>query len=410
MKRLSIFIAFLLCYTLLAGALFASGVDNKTNWSTGYIRTMNRNAVADNPDAVVYNPAGVIKLGQGIHVGVHNQFLFLNYSHESAAETYAAKNSNLLLPSLFVVYNKEKWGVFGAFNIPAGGGRLEYDDGIADINEVVGLAAFNPSANLMGVYYAGTLGGVYAINDMFSVAVSGRYVYAVQKAEIKTATAITAGPLTGITELLDTEANDSGLGATIGLNVALPFFDMNIGVRYETRVILEWEYDKVEGPLATLPPPNGLGLAKGDKFDRDLPAILGLGVSLKPIPMLRTEASFVYYFNKAADWDGAEDDHNNGFEFGAAAEYSFIPGLKGSAGFLIADPGADEDTYITLNPALRSFSIGFGVLVDMIPKVQLELGVLKPLYIKDDDTSDFGLPVEVDKGLWIISAGASINI
>ncbi len=46
----------------------------------------------------------------------------------------------------------------------------------------------------------------------------------------------------------------------------------------------------------------------------------------------------------------------------------------------------------------------------MIPKVQLEFGVLKPLYFKDDDTSDFGIPVEVDKGLWIISAGASIHI
>jgi long-chain fatty acid transport protein len=410
MKRPSMLVSVFLCFTVSAGALFASGVDNKTNWSTGYIRTMNRNAVADNPDAVVYNPAGVIKLGQGIHVGVHNQFLFLDYSHESAADTYRAKNPNLLLPSLFVVYNKEKWGVFGSFNVPAGGGRLEYDDGIADINEVVSLASFNPSVDLMSVYYAGTIGGVYAINDMFSVALSGRYVYAVQKVDITTATSVL--PVFGVdtTTVLNTEANDSGLGATIGLNVALPFFDMNIGVRYETRVILEFEYDKVEGPLATFPPPNGLGLSDGDTFDRDLPAILGLGVSLKPIPMLRAEASLVYYFNKAADWDGAEDDHDNGFEIGAAAEYSFIPGLKGSAGILIADPGANEDTYITLNPALRSFSIGAGVLVDMIPKVQLELGVLKPLYFKDDDTSDFGLPVEVDKGLWIISAGASIHI
>jgi len=46
-----------------AGLVFGSGVDNKTNWSTGYLRTMNRNAVTDSPDAALYNHAGIVKLG-----------------------------------------------------------------------------------------------------------------------------------------------------------------------------------------------------------------------------------------------------------------------------------------------------------------------------------------------------------
>ena len=42
--------------------VYAGGIDTKSNLSADYVRTLNRNAATDAADAVVYNPAGVMKL------------------------------------------------------------------------------------------------------------------------------------------------------------------------------------------------------------------------------------------------------------------------------------------------------------------------------------------------------------
>ncbi len=397
MRKVAVFISMLVVLIFVGGLVYGSGIDNKTNWSAGYIRTLNRNAVYDSPDAVVYNPAGVIKLGSGFHLGAHNQFLLPDYSHVSSLSTitYAASNPTLILPSAYAVYNREKLGVFGGFYVPGGGGKLEYDDGIFDINEVVPDPT--ASATLKSIYYGGSLGAVYAITDMFSLAASARIVYAVQNFESSG-----AGGL-----LIDLEENSTGFGGTFGLNIAIPVMEANIGVRYETKVKLNWEVQKADGPLAALQ-----GISVGDTRDRDLPAMLAIGASVKPLPMLRTEASFNYYFNTGADWDGEQDKVSNGWEIGAMAELSMIPGLVGSVGVLYADPGADQDSYIYLSPALKSLSVAGGISIRMIPNLNVELGVLKPFYTGDDGFSQppASVAVTVDKSLWIIAVGASYTI
>ena len=41
------------------------------------------------------------------------------------------------------------------------------------------------------------------------------------------------------------------------------------------------------------------GYAEGDKFDRDLPAILAEGIGYQLLDQLYTSLSFNYYFNEA---------------------------------------------------------------------------------------------------------------
>jgi long-chain fatty acid transport protein len=389
---------------LCAGAVsvFASGIDNKTNWSAGYARTMNRNAVYDAPDAAVYNPAGIGMMESGLYASVNNQSLFLNYSHESATETYSAKNPTLFLPSAFVVYKRNMLGFYGAFYVPAGGGSLEYDDGIVDLNEGIPsvlppLALSKPSAELFGVYYAGTAGAVYSFKKMVSVSAGLRYISSTQKQKFSTA-------LPSPSVLLDTKATSSGFGGIFGIDLR-PISGLNIGVRYETNTKLEWEYKDVAGPLAA-----GLGISKGGKFNRDLPAILGIGASYLVLPKLKVEGSLDYYFNKNADWDGDEDDVDNGFAIGAAAEYALLEKLKVSAGFLFTKTGADPDSYIYLNPALDSVTIAGGALYQFTEKLSAELGVIKPFYSADDATSLGATPVDVDKSLWIVALGVRYKI
>ena len=404
---------FIVCL-LFAGTIqsvFGSGIDNKTNWSVGYARTMNRNAVYDSVDAAVYNPAGIGRFDSGLFIGANNQSIFINYSHESAAELYEAKNPTLFLPSAFVIYKRARLGFYGAFYVPAGGGRLKYDDSIVDLSEDLGLAPFDPSAELFGVYYAGTAGVVYALNDMLSVSLGGRFICAKQTTKFETDTVMSGfpvGPFSGFngeTLVLDTKATAMGFDAIIGLNLS-PISGLNIGIRYETNTPLEWEYTEVSGHLATLQ-----GIAEGDKYKRDLPALLGIGASYMVLPKLRVEASLDLYLNKSADWDGEEDDVKTGYAFGAAAEYAFLETLKASAGFLYTKTGADQETYLHLNPALNSVTLCGGALYRVNEKLSVELGVMKPFYSEDEGVSIIGSsPVDIDKSLWIIAVGAQYKI
>jgi long-chain fatty acid transport protein len=394
-----------------AVSVFASGIDNKTNWSAGYARTLNRNAVYDSPDAAVYNPAGIGIMESGLYTSINNQSLFIDYSHESATKTYSAKNPTNFLPSAFVVYKRKMLGFYGAFYVPAGGGSLEYDDGIVDLNETLALNSFIPSADLFGVYYAGTAGVVLSLKKLAAVSLGGRYISGKQTRKFETEATIAGLPgplafLNGYDVLLDTEATASGFGAIIGVDLS-PVSGLNIGARYETVTKLEWEYTKADGPIAV-----AQAIAEGNTFNRDLPAMLGVGVSYMVFPKLKVEGSLDYYFNKGADWDGLEDEVDNGFAIGAAAEYALVEKLKVSAGFLYTKTGDGSDSYVYLNPALDSITLAGGAIFQITEKLSAEFGIIKPFYFDDEASSAFPptVTVDVDKSLVILAPGLQYKI
>lgn len=392
-------------------SLYAGSVDHNNNFSAGYVRTFNRNAVTDAPDAAVYNPAGTVKLEDGLYVSAHNQSVFKNYYHESAADKYSAKNPTFFLPSAFVVYSSGSWAAFGAFTVPGGGGSLKYEDGIADLNEALSLDPYGPSGDLFAAYYAGTVGGAYAVNDMFSISLGGRFISTVTKWVFENETTPPApfAPY-DVKKLLETKATSTGFCGIIGVNIT-PVSGLNIGIRYETVTKLEWEYKEVDGPLATLPSPAGLGLSEGDTYDRDLPPLLGVGVSYQVFPTLRIDSSFMYYFNTQADWDGDEDDYDNGFEIGACAEYDVSSNLRTSLGFLYTDQGASEDSYVYLNPSLQAITVCGGGVYDFSDDFSLELGIAGIFYSEDDGGSQLaGIPVTLKKTAFNVSIGAQYKV
>jgi hypothetical protein len=58
MKRVLTCAGGLLLSFVCVSAVYAGAIDNKTNWSAEYIRTLNRNAATDYADIAAYNPAG----------------------------------------------------------------------------------------------------------------------------------------------------------------------------------------------------------------------------------------------------------------------------------------------------------------------------------------------------------------
>src|SRR6187551_2354065 len=57
-------------------------IDNLANMSSEWIRSSARNAATDAADIVVYNPAGLTNLEDGLHINFSNQFLFRKPGHK----------------------------------------------------------------------------------------------------------------------------------------------------------------------------------------------------------------------------------------------------------------------------------------------------------------------------------------
>lgn len=125
---------------MTASAIFASGVENKTNLSTGYLRNPSRNTENKRPEAAFYNIAGTAFLDEGLWIGGGNQFVIKEYGNElhdnaklKAAEIngyYSNDETTVwLYPDLNAVYKKGRWSIFGNFGVYAGGGSLSYSEG-----------------------------------------------------------------------------------------------------------------------------------------------------------------------------------------------------------------------------------------------------------------------------------------
>src|SRR5210317_2479608 len=81
MKRVLTCAGGLLLTVVFGSVAYGGAIDNKTNWSAEYIRTLNRNAATDYADIAAYNPAGTVKLDEGFIINGSVQFLSKKYEN-----------------------------------------------------------------------------------------------------------------------------------------------------------------------------------------------------------------------------------------------------------------------------------------------------------------------------------------
>ena len=174
----------------LACSLFAGGLVTNTNQGAYYVRTLNRNA-STGIDAVYFNPAGLTSLDDGLHAYLSNQSIFqtktvTNDYQYLKEDEFVGEVTALAFPNIFVAYKMDKLAFSAGFVPIGGGGSAEYDDGLPSFEvQVAGLKEqFGTEYRLdtyfkgSSIYYGGQAGISYQINDMISVSVGGRYVYA----------------------------------------------------------------------------------------------------------------------------------------------------------------------------------------------------------------------------------------
>ena len=404
MKKLFVFLCVAGLIAASASPLFAGGIENKHNWSAEWVRSLNRNAATDSADAVSYNPAGVMKMDNGFYLNASGQYALKDYSNTFLGTEYNTDEPDFV-PSLFALYKQDKWAAYGAVTVVVAGGKVNYENGDATTRILAGLIiAGSPLDTLLNHHLEGeaysigyTIGGAYAINDMVSVSLGARFVDASREFKGYATLGVAAAPgFFDTTYDVDYEETGDGWGGIIGINIA-PLEELNIGLRYETKTSIDLE---TKVTTNTLPGAlNGL-ITDGFKRNRDLPALLGLGVSYKFTPKIRVEADLTYYFNEDADWEnvpitsGDETKKDNGYDIGIACEYIFNPQWKASVGYMYTDVGIDPDNMSIETPELDASTIAAGVGFKATPQLDFNLGILKTFY--DDATTTSGIKYEKD--------------
>ncbi|MBC8208460.1 MAG: outer membrane protein transport protein [Desulfobulbaceae bacterium] len=415
-KIFSVAAVAILCQTVGVTSSLAGAIDNLHNYSAEYIRTLNRNAATDSADIVAYNPAGVMAMDDGSYVNLSLQYLDKDYENiltglPNGQDGTLTQDEPSIIPGFFALHKKEKWAAFAAVTVPAGGGKVDFEEGSATL-QLLNLSIFGglpltaQQSEGEEVYVGVTLGGAYQLNDDLSVSAGLRHIKADRSAK---ASFTNAG---GADVAVDYESEADGWGGIFGVNYKASD-KLNLAARYETRTKLDFEHTVTADTALGAPPTPTLlqviGVTDGMEERRDLPAILGLGLSHQCTPALKVDVNLTYYFNEDANWAGAEDDVNDGYEFGIALEYAVNDRLRVSGGYMYTETGIDVEHTVAESPKLDVNTFGGGFAYALKDNLELNVGLGVSLY--DDDsyqpapTTIPGLTVGYEKEVIFYSTG-----
>lgn len=120
----------------------------------------------------------------------------------------------------------------------------------------------------------------------------------------------------------------------------------------------------------------------GGKIAADLPALLTVGASYKPIDPLRINAGFHYFFDKQASaYEHREDDLKRGtMEWNAGVEYDASKLVTVSAGWQSTNYGLSDKYMNDRSFVVNSNSIGVGACLHITKKMDLNIAYFCTLY------------------------------
>ena len=246
--------------TAMTTTATAGGILTNTNQSIDFLRNPARDA-AIGLDGVYSNPAGVVFLPEGFHLGLNWQYAHQTRTITSNNPVFALgrKNGGLTkktfegvadapcIPSIQAAYNKGDWSIQFNFSVPGGGGSCEFADGLGSFESVVGgianqLSGLDKLATALGqtapgvsgydmegymqgrqYYFGFQLGAAYKITPDLSVYGGLRLLYgnATYKAKISNIQVKTAGGYVDFGSFLQsaTALVDGGI-STVNTNLA----------------------------------------------------------------------------------------------------------------------------------------------------------------------------------------------
>ena len=192
--------------TTIATSAFAGGPMTNTNQSAHFLRSVAR-GTSLTTDAVYTNPAGVVFMENGFHLGLSDQMATQTRTITSTYAPFAmgAKNggvatkdfegnvTSLVIPSVHFAWKHNRLAVMAGIGVNGGGGSLEFADGlgsferqfsvlpsaVSQLGQQFGLSAnqYDMNMYLMGksMTLAFNAGAAFRITDWLSVAAQVRF-------------------------------------------------------------------------------------------------------------------------------------------------------------------------------------------------------------------------------------------
>jgi long-subunit fatty acid transport protein len=439
----------LLVLCVFSTTTFAGGIVTNANQSAQYVRMLARDA-STSIDAVYYNPAGLTKLSDGFHISINNQSLFQKKTIENKfpllnESKYVGDVAAPLFPDFYAVYKKNKLALSFGFQPNAGGGSADYKTGLPSFEIPISViptmltlkgmptSAYSADINFKGtsVFWGAQVNASYAINDMISLSVGARMIFAKNTYDgaiknilinpnmsahplaalmpsytggmvsatqfgtdlgnaIRTAygttTANAGDTLAARTKDIEVDAEQTGTGYTPIIGANFTFGEkLNVGLRYEFKTKLTLKNNtKVDG--------SGMFPDKAESRS-DIPAILSIGLGYKLTPQLRVSAGVHYYFDENATIESApgvkKEIDGNLYEIALGGEYDITDKILISAGYLYTKTGVGTGYQTDLTHSLTSSSVGFGGAFKATEKMDINLGMLYTMYTSDAKSIDY---------------------
>lgn len=469
MKKVLLFSIALFC----TGMAFAGGIMTNANQSAMYTRMMVRDATLG-IDAVYYNPAGLNFLpNDGFYLSLNNQSITQNRLISSdnplftAVPTeYKGKVSAPLFPGIYAAYKVGDWAFSFGFNPAGGGGSATYDDGLPSFEEEVAtlptilnttLAGvdqafgtdfatvngyrYNTSFEGTSVYFGEQLNISYAINEMISVAIGGRFVHAkdtykgyLTDVEINSPNhGAWQDPSAYVSDIADfTRPFDSATGANLDLFAALvgantadrhvdveqtgigftPIIGINLKLSDQLNLAFKYEHQtKLELETKVNDNKHGGLFEDGEKVRADMPSLISVGAMYYPMEKLMVTGGFHMYLDKMADYGVTTEDPNTGddiklenkdildnsYELAIGSEYSITDKFGVSLGYLRVISGTTDKYNTDLSYTSSSNTFGGGFVYTFTPMIELNLGAS---YTKYEDVGR-SMPLDINPSVTV---------
>jgi long-chain fatty acid transport protein len=400
---------------------------------------------------------------------------------------YIGKVSAPFYPGIFAAYKTGKLAFSFGFSPVGGGGGATYDTGLSSFEMQVadlvplligqltpldaailagtgtdpnfnGITGYNSTIFFEGssIYFGFQLNAAYEINDMLSIGVGGRYVMAKNTytgyIEDVTITApaqyggvqapgdylrtvagvpgippSTAATLNGTATVLDdrttVEADavleGNGITPILSLNFSPMEGMLNIGIKYEFKTNLELTTTVNDDKDA-----EGMFIQDSVAI-ADIPAMLAVGIDVRPSDRLLISGSFNYYFDKAVDYDGQSDVDevridNNFIEAALGLQFGINDWLYASAGWLTTITGVNDLYQSDLKYSLNTNSFGGGLGFKVNDMIDINLGGSYTIYQEGSETYSHNLggnplypavPVTnvYNKETWVAAIGVDLH-
>ena len=431
----------------MVSAAFAGGPMTNTNQSAHFLRSVARGTSLET-DAVYTNPAGVVFMDNGFHIGISDQMAaqtrtitstYAPFAMNGGSDTkqYKGEVFSPFIPSLHFAWKHNRWAVMAGIGVNGGGGSLKFDNGLASferqfsvlpgaINQLGGsmglsASAYNMNMNLTGksMTLAFNVGAAFRITDWLSVAAQLRigvtnnsYVGKIGNIQINpTMPAMglngqmmnasefftLAGQMLGqVDPTLAAQAaqyaaltSDHTLdvkqsGVSVSPIIALAFHHGQWDASIKYEFKMATELKIESAPVSAKDPVINSIFADGTKVKAETPALLAVAVSRNCGPVKIT-AQWHHYFDKDAQNSFSPVIKGNTNEYMLGVEWSITDRLLVSAGTQRTQLNMNENAYSDMNFSISSWSVGIGMAYRFCEAVCLNVGYMPTIY--DEVTS-----------------------